>query len=56
VPWLVLTGKSAEGLSKALLMLAAWLINIAVAEWIIRSRITPRRLAEPARTPADVAG
>jgi uncharacterized membrane protein YozB (DUF420 family) len=34
VPWLVLTGKSAEGLS----------------------RITPRRLAGPARTPAEVAG
>ena len=37
-------------------MLAAWLINVVVAEWIIRSRITPRRLAGPARTPAEVAG
>jgi hypothetical protein len=33
---------------------AAWMINIAVAESIIRKRITPRRLTGPARTSADV--
>ncbi len=36
-------------LSRALLMGAAWVINLAVAEWIIR-----KRLASPARTAASV--
>ena len=54
VPWLLVTGKPAGGLSKVWLMGAAWMINIAVAEWIIRKRITPRRLTGPARTSAGV--
>jgi len=54
VPWLLVTGESAGGLSKVWLMGAAWMINIAVAESIIRKRITPRRLTGPARTSADV--
>jgi hypothetical protein len=54
VPWLALTGKSAEGLSKTLLMAAAWMINIGVAEWIIRRRIIPKRLTAPARAAAAV--
>jgi len=36
-------------LSRAVLMGAAWVINLAVAEWIIR-----RRSAPPARTAAKV--
>jgi hypothetical protein len=54
VPWLLFAGKAAEGLSKAMLMAAAWVINIAVAERIIRRRITPVRRAGPARTSAGV--
>ncbi len=37
VPWLLFVGKP-EGLSRALLMAAGWLINVGVAEWIIRRR------------------
>jgi hypothetical protein len=44
VPWLIVTGKSAEGLSKVLMMAVAWMINIALAERIIRRRMTPRRV------------
>jgi hypothetical protein len=43
VSWLLFVGKP-EGLGRALLMAASWVINIAVAEWIIRRRITPGRL------------
>jgi len=50
----LLTGELILGppseLSRALLMGAAWVINLAVAEWIIRKRSAP-----PARTaPAGV--
>jgi hypothetical protein len=48
VPWLLFVGKP-EGLSRALLMAAGWVINVGVAEWIIRRRITPARLTGPAR-------
>jgi uncharacterized membrane protein len=41
----LIAGKPNE-LSRALLMGAAWVINLAVAEWIIRKRKTPR--ARPA--------
>jgi hypothetical protein len=37
LPWIVAVGPL-DKLSKALLMLAAWLINVAVAEWAIRRR------------------
>ena len=37
-PWLVVVG-SMNDLSKALLMLAGWGINLAVAEWFIRRRM-----------------
>ncbi|HEX5997528.1 MAG TPA: DUF2306 domain-containing protein [Jiangellales bacterium] len=36
-PWMVLVGPLTP-LTKALLMLAGWLINLAVAEWVIRTR------------------
>ena len=53
VPWLLFAGKP-EGLSRALLMAAGWVINVAVAEWVIRRRIIPARLTGPARTSAGV--
>jgi uncharacterized membrane protein len=37
LPWILAVGPL-DKLSKALMMLAAWLINLAVAEWIIRKR------------------
>jgi hypothetical protein len=46
VVWLLVVGP-AEGLTRALLMGASWLINIALAEWIIRGRPTRRRLVQP---------
>lgn len=42
LPWILLVGKPGE-FPRALLMAAAWLINLAVAEWLIRKR--PRRLS-----------
>jgi hypothetical protein len=48
LPWALLLGKPGE-LPRALLLGAAWVINLAVAEWIIR-----RRPAPPARTAAVV--
>jgi uncharacterized membrane protein len=47
VPWILAVGPVGK-LSKALLMLAGWLINIAVAEWLIRRR--PAGSAAPPRT------
>jgi hypothetical protein len=43
LPWILLLGMPGE-LPRALLMGAGWVINLAVAEWIIR-----RRPARPAR-------
>jgi uncharacterized membrane protein YozB (DUF420 family) len=37
LPWILAVGPL-DKLSKALLMLAAWVLNLAVAEWIIRGR------------------
>jgi uncharacterized membrane protein len=48
VPWILAVGEPGK-LSKALLMLAGWVINIAVAEWIIRRRPT-RPSGQPTRT------
>jgi uncharacterized membrane protein YozB (DUF420 family) len=36
-------------LARALLMGAAWVINLALAEWIMRRRPSPARTAHPAR-------
>jgi hypothetical protein len=55
VPWLLFVGKP-EGLSRALLLAAGWVINVGVAEWIIRRRITPARLTGPGITPARLTG
>jgi hypothetical protein len=46
--WLVAVG-TPDRLSKALLMLAAWLVNLAVAEWIIRRQARPARPAAQVR-------
>ncbi|TDC36036.1 DUF2306 domain-containing protein [Micromonospora sp. KC213] len=57
-PWIVAFGQTSE-LSRALLMLAGWLINLAVAEHVIRrhkSRRTAHRAAVAAATGrADMA-
>jgi uncharacterized membrane protein YozB (DUF420 family) len=54
VSWLLLVGKP-EGLSRALLMGVGWVINVAVAERIIRRRITPSGSARPGRQLAQAA-
>ncbi len=52
--WLVLVGQPTEA-SRAVLMGAGWVINLAVAEWIIRrhtskARRSARRVTVPAQT------
>jgi uncharacterized membrane protein len=46
LPWFILAGKPGES-SRAMLMGAGWVINVLVAEWIIRKRAT-----RPGRVPA----
>ena len=41
LPWMLLVGKPDE-LTRALLMGAGWVINLVVAEWIIRKRTASR--------------
>jgi uncharacterized membrane protein len=43
LPWILLVGPVGK-LSKGLLMLAGWLINLAVAEWTIRRRRNRKRV------------
>jgi hypothetical protein len=54
-PYLLATGEQPGANARAGLMLAAWLINLAVAEWYLRrpSRTAPAR---PARRPRVAAG
>jgi uncharacterized membrane protein len=43
LPWILL-GSQPRGTTRALLMLAGWVINLAVTEWVLRSRpFTPAR-------------
>jgi uncharacterized membrane protein len=49
LPWLLILGPPDE-LARALLMGAGWVINLAIAEWIIH-----KRLAYPTRTAAVAA-
>ncbi|WP_437980199.1 DUF2306 domain-containing protein [Sorangium sp. So ce117] len=42
MPWVLLFGAPGEGV-RAVLMGAGWVINVAVAEWIIRRRATSSR-------------
>ncbi|MFF0372328.1 DUF2306 domain-containing protein [Micromonospora sp. NPDC005087] len=53
-PYLVATGEQPDGNVRAGLVLAGWLINLAVAEWYLRrpARATPSR---PARQPRAAA-
>lgn len=46
LPWVLLVGQPGV-LARSMLMLAGWVINVAVAEWIIRRRPTRRRPATP---------
>jgi uncharacterized membrane protein len=39
LPWMLIVGPP-DQLSKAMLMFAGWAINVAVAEWIIRRRVS----------------
>ncbi len=39
VPWVIIVGIPGE-LPRAILMGAGWVINLAVAEWVIRTRLT----------------
>jgi hypothetical protein len=52
-PWGLLVGP-VDKLSNALLMLAGWLINIAVAEWVIRRPAVRRARIARARRAAAV--
>ena len=57
--WLLFIGSPAEGLGKALLLTAGWLINIALAEWIVRRpafRIRSGRSGKAVRNVEDMAG
>lgn len=49
LPWILIVG-TLDKPSKALLMGAGWVINLTIAEWIIR-----RRLADPSHTSAGPA-
>jgi uncharacterized membrane protein len=42
LPWAILVGKPGES-SRAVLMGAGWVINVIVAEWVIRRRMTRPR-------------
>ncbi|MCO6000024.1 DUF2306 domain-containing protein [Actinoallomurus rhizosphaericola] len=56
LPWMLMVGPLGKP-SKAVLMTAGWLINLAVAEWIIRRRPTGRGAGPTARAVArPVAG
>lgn len=46
---------SPSELSRAILMGAAWVINLAVAEWIIHARRAPRSVRPLRKTPAAAA-
>jgi hypothetical protein len=53
LPWLLLVGSGVpDELSRASMMAAGWLINLVVAEWIIRKRPSRRpRITSPITTP-----
>lgn len=53
-PWMLMSGQSG-GLTRDLLMTLSWLINVVVAEWIIRSRARCSRAASARRRPSAPA-
>ncbi|MGY1594509.1 DUF2306 domain-containing protein [Geodermatophilus sp. SYSU D00708] len=55
LPWTLLVGPP-SGTPRVLMMLAGWLLNLAVVEWALRrSRVRPTRVAGPAATAVPVA-
>ena len=55
LPWMLLVGQP-SGLSRTLLMLAGWVINLAVTEWALRKRPTkPTRTARAIPTRVSTA-
>lgn len=55
VPWFFLVGKPGES-SRAVLMAAGWVINVAVAEWLIRRRPPHSPVVPVAMAPAITLG
>ena len=55
VPWFLLFGNPGE-FSRAMLMAAGWVINVVVAEWIIRRRPAKRTRAAAMPLPLSRAG
>jgi hypothetical protein len=53
LPWFLLVGQPRET-ARAVLMGAGWIINLVVAEWIIR-RQQPRNVAVPLAVPRIAA-
>ncbi|MET8909561.1 DUF2306 domain-containing protein [Micromonospora sp. NPDC004551] len=55
LPWMLLAGQP-SGVGRALLMLAGWVINLAVVEWALRRRPAKptRRIQRHADAPAGV--
>jgi len=56
LPWFILVGKPGET-ARAVLMGAGWVINVIVAEWIIRRQATwrPRNRPDPSAASANSA-
>jgi uncharacterized membrane protein len=48
-PWALVAGAEPEGTPRALVMGAAWLVNLTVAEWVIHRSPGPARSGSPAR-------
>ena len=48
LPWFILVDLKPSGLPRAIMMGAGWVINVVVAEWIIRRGREPRRVLVPA--------
>ena len=42
LPWMAIVGDPGEHLTGDLLFISAWVINLAVAEWVIRRRMPAR--------------
>jgi uncharacterized membrane protein len=52
LPWLIFSDGTPDEISRAIMMGAGWIINIAVAEWIIRQR--HNRRARPRHAPSTI--
>jgi hypothetical protein len=52
VPWILIFGQPGD-FTRTMLMAAGWVINLAVAEWIIRKR--PTKPIRSSVRPASVA-